>query len=283
MSQRGNRGRGRGRGGRGGRGGHNDQNHQAAAPNDPDRAQATNNTVQLLKDFLSRRYDASSKLLNLSSIGSDEQIRASGMFKQESTQMKFFPALMVICNQLLPSREEKENAIHSVTLSGNNLPTIKVIMDLVYTLPHIRNLDLSGNAFDNVGVLKPWKGRFRVLEHLIVDPFAQPGWEEELTAWFPKLKVLNGIQVRPVEMAMDAPLVEGVQDPGAQGTLAPTPTPALALSAEQKEEMVLYVQQATNLTRDYAVQCLEAGGWDLNRAGELFTQSRGTLPAEAFI
>jgi nuclear RNA export factor len=60
-----------------------------------------------------------------------------------------------------------------------------------------------------------------------------------------------------------------------------TPTPNSTFN-QQQEEMIAYVQTATNLKRDYAVQCLEAGGWDLNRAGELFTQSQPTLPADAY-
>lgn len=198
---------------------------------------------------------------------------------------------MVICDEMLETREAKEAAIESVTLCGNNITNLNVVFDLCKTLSHIKNLDLSGNAFHSVNALKPWKGRFRKLEHLIIDPFSSIGWEEELTAWFPKLKILNGTQVRPdkpapggTDMMTDTPMTATPQPMAGTAAPAPTPVPTLPTPAsdQQKEEMIVYVQQATNLKRDFAIQCLEAGGWDLNRAGELFTQSQPTLPPDAY-
>jgi nuclear RNA export factor len=245
-----------------------------------DRTSATLNTVDLLKGFLERRYDANTKLLNFTAIVEDTEVAKSGMFRQESTQMKFFPALMVICDQMLETREAKEAAIHSVTLSGNNLTNLNVVFDLCKTLSHIKNLDLSNNKFPTVNALKPWKGRFRKLEHLIVDPFQSIGWEDEITSWFPKLRILNDKQVRADKQAgADAQMMTDGPAPAAAGA---APTAPLSADDQKKEEMIAYVQQATNLKRDYAVQCLEAGGWDLNRAGELFTQSQPTLPPEAY-
>jgi nuclear RNA export factor len=226
--------------------------------------------------------------LNFSTIATDEEVAKSGMFRQESTQKKFFPALMVICDQMLETREAKEAAIESVTLCGNNITNLNVVFDLCKSLNHIKNLDLSGNAFHSINALKPWKGRFRKLEHLIVDPFDSIGWEEELTAWFPKLKILNGACVRADKpapgvgaMVTDAPMTATPQPMAGAPPTIPTPTPTPAFD-QQKEEMIAYVQTATNLRRDYAIQCLEAGGWDLNRAGELFTQSQPNLPPDAY-
>lgn len=224
--------------------------------------------------------------MNFSTIVNDEEVAKSGMFRQESTQKKFFPALMVICDEMLETREAKEAAIESVTLCGNSITNLNVVFDLCKTLNHIKNLDLSGNAFHSVNALKPWKGRFKKLEHLIIDPFSSIGWEEELTAWFPRLKILNGIQVRAdkpaagdASMITDAPMSATPMAGAPAPETVPVPTPTFD---QQKEEMITYVQQATNLKRDYAIQCLEAGGWDLNRAGELFTQSQPNLPPDAY-
>jgi nuclear RNA export factor len=284
---RGGRGRGRGRG-RGDYYTANDSQpqNQNQQPRQQAEPEGKNSTIELLKGFLQRRYDPSTKLLNFSAIATDEEVAKSGMFRQESTQKKFFPALMVVCDDMLETREAKEAAIESITLCGNNITNLNVVFDLCKTLNHIKNLDLSGNAFNSVNALKPWKGRFRKLEHLIIDPFSNIGWEEELTSWFPKLKILNGIQVRAdkpaagdASMVTDAPIA--AEPTSTTGT--PTPTPTLnSTFNQQQEEMIAYVQTATNLKRDYAVQCLEAGGWDLNRAGELFTQSQPTLPADAY-
>lgn len=242
-----------------------------------------------MKEFLGRRYDQSTKLLNLSTIAQDPAIIESGMFSTEGAQKKFFPALMKVCDSMLETPEAKEAAIESVTLAGNGLQNTHVVYTLVHTFRHIKNLDLSNNAFASLGALQPWKGRYRNLEHLIVDPFPAPGWEEELTSWFPKLKILNGIPVRGAtngptphhnNSSTPVPVANNLPPQQQQPPLSGTPVPDAEL--QRKEEMILFVQQATNLKRDYAVQCLEAGGWNIDQAGALFTQSQASLPAEAY-
>jgi nuclear RNA export factor len=279
------RGRGRGRG----RGQHfqQDQNSAQSHLSDAERAQAQSETVALLEGFLGRRYDPNTKLLDLSSIAADEEVLKSGMFDSEKTQKKFFPALMIVCDEMLPSRAQKIEAIDSVSLANNNVPNLNVIYDLVKSLNHIKNLDLSGNAFASLGPLKPWKNRFKSLEHLIINPFPEPNWKDELIDWFPRLRILNGKQVRPDTNTQQ-------QTPAAAANVAPTQCAPNAIPAatppaitpeeqQKKEEMILFVQQATNLNRDYAIQCLEAGQWDLQQASDLFAQSRQTLPPNAFI
>lgn len=246
----------------------------------------TSATIELLKGFLSRRYQADEKLLNLTKIADDEEVAKSGMFRDDRTQRKFFPALMVVCDQTLKSAEEKREAIHSVTLSGNNLPNLDVVRDLSTTLPHIQNLDLSGNNFANIRVLKPWKQRFRSLQHLIVE-IAEPGWEEELTSWFPKLRILNGQQVRPdpaptpAEPAATPAVLVAAPAPTPTVSAPTLPNPVSGLNPEQ-EQMVAYVIEQTNLKREMALQCLEAGKWDINAAGQLFLATKDTLGPESF-
>ncbi len=240
--------------------------------------QSTSATVDLLKTFLERRYQPNEKLLNLSTIADDEEVAKSGMWKSAVTQAKFFPALMVVCNQVLKSAEEKRELIHSVTLSGNNLPDLEIVRDLAATLPHIKNLDLSGNNFNSIRDLKAWKNRFRCLEHLIVE-VAQADWEEELVSWFPKLRILNGQQVRPDQVA---PV------PTAPASSAPAPTApaipaALACGLTQEQEaMITYVQKETNLKREVAFQCLEAAAWNIDAAAQLFLSQKDALPADSF-
>jgi len=232
-----------------------------------------------MEGFLSRRYNASTKLLDLSTIAGDQEILQSGMFASEGAQKKFFPALMIVCDAILETREAKEQAIHSVTLAGNNLQNTHVVYQLCNHFRHIQNLDLSNNAFATLDALKPWKGRFRNVEHLIIDPFPNMNWEDEIISWFPKLKLLNNNQVRP-DAAANTNQANAQQIPA---SVTPTPPPAFADPEQQrKEEMIAYVQRETNLTRDYAIQCLEAGQWNLEQAGALFAQSRDSLPAEAY-
>ncbi|KAI0580185.1 TAP-C multi-domain protein [Pyrenophora tritici-repentis] len=280
---RGYRGRGRGRGPRGGRNHFQSDDRSKDEPMDKEKLKS-NPSYPLMEGFLTRRYDAPNKLLNLSTIASDQEILEAGMFATEGAQKKFFPALMIICDAILETQEAKEQAIHSVTLAGNNLENTHAVYQLCNHFRHIQNLDLSNNAFATLDALKPWKGRFRNVEHLIADPFPSMDWEDEITSWFPKLKILNGTQVRPSASATDKHTTNAQQIPPPSVTpTPPLPAPEFADPEQQaKEEMIAYVQRETNLTRDYAIQCLEAGQWNLEQAGALFTQSRDSLPAEAF-
>jgi nuclear RNA export factor len=240
----------------------------------------SNPSYALMEGFLGRRYDAANKLLNLSTIAGDQEILQSGMFASEGAQKKFFPALMIVCDAILETLEAKEQAIHSVTLAGNNLQNTHAVYQLCNHFRHIQNLDLSNNAFATLDALKPWKGRFRNVEHLIVDPFLTPNWEDEIISWFPKLKILNGNQVRPDAAVANNNAANAQQIPP---STTPTPIPTTIDPEQQrKEEMILYVQRETNLKRDYAIQCLEAGQWNIEQAGALFAQSRESLPAEAY-
>ena len=281
---------GRGRGYRGrARGFRGDQNHfqndnlPKNYANDPpiDKEKLKSNpSYTLMEGFLGRRYDANTKLLDLSTIASDQEILHSGMFATEGAQKKFFPALMIVCDAILETQEAKEAAIHSVSLAGNNLENTHAVYQLCNHFRHIQNLDLSSNAFATLDALKPWKGRFRNVEHLIVDGFQNQGWEEEIVSWFPKLKILNGNQVRPDNSAPPNAQQQSLGVPP-QST---TPTPAAMTDPEQqrKEEMVQFVMSETRLKRDYAVQCLEAGQWNIDQAAQLFQQSKAALGPEAF-
>ena len=241
---------------------------------------STNETKQMLEGFLSRRYIPDSKLLDLSSIASDEEVLKSGMFNDERTQKKFFPALMVICNTLLKSADEKRETIHSVSLAGNNLPNLDVVRELSATLPHIKNLDLSGNKFANIRVLKPWKNRFRSLEHLIIEI---PGedWQEELISWFPKLRILNAQQVRPDPPATAPEVAVTSAAPTADPAAAIPAAPVATLTPEQ-EQMIATVMEQTNLKRETAIQCLEAGQWNFDEAGRIYLATKDTLTPDMF-
>lgn len=238
-----------------------------------DRENPSSNPAKaLLGRFIERRYLASEKLLNLSTIADDEEIAKAGMWNSVDTQTKFFPALMIVCNDHFTSAEQKRELVHSITLSGNNLPNLGVVRDLASTFPNLKNLDLSGNKFASIRDLKPWKNRFRQLEHLIIE-IAEAGWEEELVSWFPKLRILNTTQVRPDTTPPPAAAIPQ--------EAAPMTVPASGLSTEQ-EAMVVYVQEQTNLKREVAIQCLEAGSWNIEEAAKLFLAQKDTLPAESF-
>ncbi|KAF2869311.1 hypothetical protein BDV95DRAFT_608873 [Massariosphaeria phaeospora] len=175
----------------------------SASVSDIEREQSKASTITLLKAFLTRHYNGELKLLDLSNIIADEEIAQSGMFDSPATQTKFFPALMVVCDEALPTAEVKRETVHSVLLSNNGLANVDVIQHLSKTFPDIKNLDLSGNNFEGRKDVKKFKLRFSSLEHLIIGfSKEEAGWEEDVVSWFPKLKFLNQQPVR-VEEEMD--------------------------------------------------------------------------------
>ena len=150
--------------------------------------------------MLGRRYNAQAKLLDLSALGTDPEFANTGMFESHSTESKFFPALMAVCSQQFESGQAKREAIVSVTLANNTLPNVKSVLDLGYTLPDLKNLDLSNNELKSLEALEPWKRRFHSLEHLILsgNPLesTEPNYQQEIVRWFRSLRMLNNVQVR---------------------------------------------------------------------------------------
>lgn len=87
----------------------------------------------------------------------------------------------------------------------------------------------------------------------------------------------------------------------AQAALAPTqsvPAPVAAVAPEaaplsaqpsfpgftqEQEAMITYVIEATRLKRELAIQCLEAGAWNIETAAQLFNAQKDNLPADAFM
>lgn len=162
-----------------------------------------NDVKELFQDFLSSRYNPDTKVLDLSSLGTDAKLNSVGMFNTTSTQSKFFPALMKICDAQFKTAQEKKETIQSISLAGNEIANIAAVTTLAQTFPDLQNLDLSGNKFDNLNCLIGWKNKFRFLDHLVLtnNPLEQlqPGWETEILQWYPRLRLLNGIQVRTEE------------------------------------------------------------------------------------
>lgn len=174
-----------------------------SSPNRQTSPEPANDVKELFQDFLSSRYNLETKVLDLSALGTDAKLNSVGMFNTTSTQSKFFPALMKICDAQFKTAQEKKETIQSVALAGNELSNITAVTTLAQTFPDLQNLDLSGNKFDSLNCLIGWKNKFRYLEHLVLsnNPLEQlqPGWETEILQWYPRLRLLNGVQVRTEE------------------------------------------------------------------------------------
>ncbi|KAI0482294.1 hypothetical protein GGR56DRAFT_619364 [Xylariaceae sp. FL0804] len=155
-----------------------------------------------LRTVLSTRYDANTKLLNLSALGEDSVLSAIGVFR-ESTPEKMFRALMAICDGLFKTPKEKREAVVSISLAGNNVNDVLQIMSLIDTFPDLINLDLSRNQFRDLKGLQKWRSRLRQCQTLLLNDnpieVAVPQYHQEVMTWFPKLQNLSGVQVRTPE------------------------------------------------------------------------------------
>ncbi|KAG6363032.1 hypothetical protein INS49_008127 [Diaporthe citri] len=173
---------------------------QTDAPNLSNKAQQDK---MILQTVLERRYDTSTKLLNLSALGQDPVLTEMGLFQAKNTAEKTFKVLMVICQELFKTPEAKRQAIESVSLAGNNLDYVGLVFDLAETFPDLLHLDLSNNHFSSLKQLNKWRGRFKHLQTLLLNnnPViqAEPNHATEVMEWFPKLQVLSNVVVRTPE------------------------------------------------------------------------------------
>lgn len=156
-----------------------------------------------LQGVLERRYNADTKLLDLSALGQDADLQKQSIFEKKSTTQKFFPALMKVLEGAFDTPAEKDAAISSVSLANNELVDLTHVTTLSLTLPKLHNLDLSNNSLGKLSSLDNWRRRFFQLEHLVLsgNPIEQnePEYPAEIMKWYPKLRLLNNIQVRTEE------------------------------------------------------------------------------------
>ena len=194
-------------------------------PLDKDANSETPKTIETLKAVLSRRYNVEAKLLDLSQLGSDPELVNIGIFNATSTESKFFPALMKVCDGICASSHEKEEAVVSVSLANNALIDISSVTTLSQTFPAIKNLDLSNNQIPHLKALEGWRWKFRKLDHLILSgnpiEMKEPNYKTEVTKWYPTLTTLNTIQIRSPEEAAN---------------IAGSKLPLLILSASFRDE-----------------------------------------------
>ncbi|KAK2747533.1 Vacuolar protein sorting-associated protein 53 [Myotisia sp. PD_48] len=168
----------------------------------PGPSQAAIDTKARMTTFLEKRYSAPSKLLDLGKLGTDPYLVEMGMFSSVSTESKFFPALMKVCDLTFDSPEKKKVAVESVSLAHNQLANVATVTSLAQTFPDIKNLDLSNNQFKDTQSLSSWRWKFRDLVFLDLSGnpvVTDPTLKETMLKWYPKLQTLNNTPVRTPE------------------------------------------------------------------------------------
>jgi hypothetical protein len=107
--------------------------------------QRTQSTYDILKGFLSGRYNPESGLLDLSNLASDETLQGSGFFNSATTQAKVY-CLEIILTQLFPAlmKVAAENipqggvGVVSVSLAENGLRDVRGVEGLAITFPDVK-------------------------------------------------------------------------------------------------------------------------------------------------
>ncbi|AET38106.1 Mex67p Ecym_2373 [Eremothecium cymbalariae DBVPG len=154
---------------------------------------ATSNTITLLRNFLFKRYNAHTKMLDLGNLYQDAELVQNGLLSTMSTQSKMFLALMKL------AANEPQLVVESVNLSNNNFKDVNGISTLAQTFPELKNLCLANNQIARFHSLDVWKNKFRHLRELVVmnNPIAnEPNYRSEMLKIFPRLVILDNTVVR---------------------------------------------------------------------------------------
>ncbi|KAF3902079.1 hypothetical protein ABW21_db0200999 [Orbilia brochopaga] len=173
-----------------------------------DRSEEAQNLTALLKEVLVSRYNGEIKMLDLSALATHPLLQRSGLFNQESTRTKMFPALMKIADEQFQNRAEKREQVVSVNLANNNLPDISMVVSLAGTFPELKNLSLENNNISSFKQLEVWRFKFRKLEQLVLvnNPITQlPNYREDCRRWWKTLVMLdNDVYPEPPPAARDS-------------------------------------------------------------------------------
>lgn len=157
-------------------------------------------TLKSIRSVLEERYVVEDTLLNLSALGQDEKLVKMGFFEDTHTVGKLFPVMMVVCNDIFTEPEKKVEFVPSISLARNAISNVSMVNDLADTFPDLINLDLEFNQIQDLRGLDVWRHKFRKLERLRLNgnPITDipSDYKERLMEWFPKLHVLNDIQIR---------------------------------------------------------------------------------------
>lgn len=156
-----------------------------------------------LQGVLERRYNAATKLLDLSNLAADPVLAELGLFQAKNIAEKTFKVLMVLCDGIFKTKQQKIDAVESISLASNNIDSVAPVFDVAETFPDLKNLDLSNNNISSIKQLSRWRGRWRRLETLLLinNPIiqAEPSHVGDVMSWFPKLLNLSNVQIRTTE------------------------------------------------------------------------------------
>jgi nuclear RNA export factor len=149
-----------------------------------------------LKTVLSRRYNADTKILDLSNLTREPELKEMNV-SELSAHPSLFPVFMKICDEVFPTAQNKLESVGGVLLGNNGLRRCGTVRTLASTFPGLKNLDLSSNKLRKLWDLQPFLRSFRQLEHVILsgNPLEEeePTFKQDLICAFPKLQLIDGV------------------------------------------------------------------------------------------
>ncbi|KAI8579985.1 hypothetical protein K450DRAFT_240039 [Umbelopsis ramanniana AG] len=179
-------------------------------------------TVDVLRYFLSRRWNADSKYLNLEAIADDAILQDAGiepLKKDDSNNVG--SALMKLAGEMFPE-------VITISFARNQLEKLKPFSLLAKFIPNVQHISFQQNNINNVNqlsLLSGGGGKLAQLKELILteNPFREKFLQKDATGatytsevvkLFPNLQILDGVMIHNEKQQQDLPIpcLEGFTD-----------------------------------------------------------------------
>ncbi|KAI9280134.1 hypothetical protein BC943DRAFT_147254 [Umbelopsis sp. AD052] len=179
-------------------------------------------TVDVLRHFLSRRWNADTKFLNLEAIADDAILQDAGiepLKKDDSNNVG--SALMKLAGEMFPE-------VITISFARNQLEKLKPFSLLAKFIPNVQHISFQQNNINNVNqlsVLSGGGGKLAQLKELILteNPFREKlllkdatgtTYTSEVVKLFPFLQILDGVMIHNEKQQQDLPIpcLEGFTD-----------------------------------------------------------------------
>jgi nuclear RNA export factor len=157
----------------------------------------------IFRAVITRRYDANVKLIDLSQICNDPDLKTLGIGPTLGPRSKLLQALLVVVDEIFKTRQEKKEKVQFLTLKENGLEDVSVVTAVAQAFPDVLNLDLSYNKLASMKSISRWQHKFRHLEQIVLkeNPLEQnePDFVQQLIRWYPNLKMIDLAEI-PAEV-----------------------------------------------------------------------------------
>ncbi|XP_066925968.1 nuclear RNA export factor 1-like [Clytia hemisphaerica] len=152
--------------------------------------------LEVLKEFLSTRYDHNAVKLDLTEIGSDKTLR-TGDFDTRIWQPKLMNTILMLVNELCPN-------LKSLDISKNRLQRLNILANLSQKCPSLEELNLSHNSVKYLDELSKISDCKTITKLWFSDNPAKEQYENDDSGYvsairkhLPSIKELDGVILPP--------------------------------------------------------------------------------------